>query len=134
MLTRPNSKTHIALLYKSFTKENYEHSSFKEILDLIEDNAFNLNYNYSIYADYHEVQEHIFLPIFHTYYLNSEKKNVIILSNKMYDIPELYPYHNYYLYGDKETTKEDYELLTKAHPNIKFTQINSIKEMIEHGL
>jgi len=131
-LIRPNIKTNnIALLYSEFNKTNYEDSAFKEIIDLLNDKIISLDFNYAIYCDTHFVKEHIFLPIFHTYYLNCDKKHVVILSPEMYEIIELYPFHSYYLYGDKEKTKEDYETLKETYKNVSIKQITNIKEILD---
>jgi len=126
---RPNNRNHIALAYDTFEPLCLEHEAIKEILSLIKDDNFNMNFTYAIYTDQSFVKENLFLPIFHTYYLNSDKKSVLLLSPETYDMPSIYPHHSYFIYGDKEKTQKDFNELQNAYPKIELKQISSLKEL-----
>lgn len=128
-LQRPNNRKHIALVYNSFNNDTIKDEALQEILSMIGDNSFNLNCTYGIYTDQSFVKENLFIPIFHTYYLNSDLKYVILRSKDEYDIPYVYKHHEYYLYGPKDKTEEDLKELQSRHPGVSFKQIESIKEI-----
>lgn len=129
-LHRPNLKQHIALAYSSFTNDTYQDTAYQEILEKIDDNNFNMTYTYAIYTDHFMVKENIFLPIFHTYYLNSSPKLVILRNKECYDLPIVYPYHKYYIYDSYDTSQDDCEKIKQLAKTDHVYVINSLKDII----
>ena len=128
-LQRPNNKDHIALVYQIFTQQDYNDEAYKEIIKHLNNNAFNLKYTYAIYTDQCMVKENIFLPIFHTYYLNSAPKKVILRQDGCFDLPLVYPYHEYYIYRSLSDVENVVQQLEKASPKTKITIIDSLKDI-----
>lgn len=116
---------HLAFVCGVFDQTKYESEPIKELISLIFDNDFKKSYNYAIYTDDYIVKQNIFAPRFHTYYLNSDAKDVILLDDKLIDIPSIYGHHRYYIYNNPEL----YEKYTQANPDIVFTQIKSLKDI-----
>jgi len=115
---------HLAVACSIFSHETYELECLKEIVSLSLDNDFANKFTHAIYCDEMQIRENIFMPRFHTYYLNSDAKHVIILDEQMIDLPETYTHHKYYVYANDELFKK----LSKSCKNIK--NIQSIKEII----
>ncbi len=128
-LQRPNDRKHIAVVYSSFNNDSIQDDAMKELLSLSTDNSFNLSFTYAVYTDQSFIKENLFIPIFHTYYLNSDSKYVILRSKDEYDLPYVYKHHKYCLYGPKDATISDYEELQKKYSGVSFQQIESIKEL-----
>lgn len=129
---RPNYRNHIALAYDTFHHEIIQNDeALKDLLSLSKENNFNLNFTYAIYTDQSFIPSNLFLPVFHIHYLNSDLKYVILRSSSLYDLPMVYKHHKYLLYGDKNKTLQDFELLKKNYPETQFQQISSIKELYE---
>jgi hypothetical protein len=119
--------TQLAIACTSFNAERYNEDCFKEFLEvmLTDDDQFRKTYSYSIYSDTFSVPHNLFVPRFHTYYLNSDKKHVIILDAGMIDLPMVYNHHEYYIYNDKEL----FAKFEEKYDNV--THIHSIKEIIK---
>ena len=98
---------------------------------MVESNTdeFNGLFNYAIYSDSSSVKENILIPMFHTYYLGSDVKEVIILQEQMYSIIEVYQYHKYYLYGKKTELEDSINKIKDVLPSASVTVIESIKEI-----
>lgn len=127
MVKRPNLKTHIALYYSNYIDSSILNSDcIKELLMFSGSFDFAMNFTYAIYADHSMVKDNMMIPIFHSYYLNSDPKMVVLMDNNALDILELYPYHNFYIYQNAET----YQLFKTKFPNHRIQLINSIKELI----
>jgi hypothetical protein len=129
---RPNIKNHIGIYYpSSIDSTTIQDICIKEILELCGTFDFSMNFTYAIYADNSLIADNIFIPIFHTFYLNSDPK-IIVLRDKMpIDILELYPYHDFCIYNDEKiTTKEDFDLLKNKFPKHKLRLISSLKDLI----
>lgn len=132
---RPNNRNHIALAYGIFNNDSINNEPLQEILSLLKNNAFNLSFTYGIYTDQNFVKENLFMPIFHTYYLNSDSKYVVLTSELTYDLPYVYTHHKYLLYGDKTKTLKDFEQLkTLYSTNIEIQQIESFKEIYDNEI
>ena len=128
-VSRPNKKRHLALLYSSFGLEQLEDPCFKELMVESNTDEFNSLFNYAIYSDTSSVKENILIPMFHTYYLGSDVKEVIILEEQMYSIIEVYKYHKYYLYGKKTELEDSINKIKDVLPSASVTVIESIKEI-----
>jgi hypothetical protein len=126
---RPNPKKHIALAFSVFTSENYKDVAYQEILNEINNNNFNMSYTYAIYSDQCMVKENIFLPIFHSYYLNSDPKLVILRSKECYDLPIVYNYHEYFIYNESPESSIIVDQMKSTIPNVKISLINSLKDI-----
>jgi len=126
---RPHDKKHIALAFSSFTNDQYKDIAYKELIDNISDNSFNLQYTYGIYTDHFMVKENIFLPIFHIYYLNSSKKSVILRQEECYDLPIIYPHHDYYIYNESNNHEQICDNLKQISGISNIYIINSIKDI-----
>lgn len=116
---------HLAVACSVFTPKTYESECIKELIELSLTNEFKRQYNYAIYTDDFQVASNMFIPQFHMYYLNTEKKDVILLDNKLLSLPHVFNHHNYYTYNDEELLAE----LSEKYPDIKFKNIKSIKEI-----
>lgn len=131
---RPNIKDHIAIYCgASIEPTTLEHVCIKELLELAGSFDFAMRFTYAIYANHSMVKDNMMIPIFHSYYLNSDPKMVILIDHNPIDILELYPYHNFYVYEDPERYYEDterYNLLKTQFPNHSIKLIHSIKEII----
>lgn len=123
-IQKPYISQHLAVAFSKFSNESYETKCFKELLKLILDDSFKKNFNYAIYCDDFTVKMNIFIPRFHTYYLNSETKDVIIMDDHLIDLPQIYDHHRYYVYDDKKL----FDKFNGKHKNIK--HIKSIKDII----
>jgi hypothetical protein len=127
---RPNIKNHIAILYSgTIDSTTLADVCVQELLGLCGSYDFAMNFTYAIYADNNIIADNIFIPIFHTYYLNSDPKMVILRDTKAIDILELYPYHEYYIYNNPEAEQE-LSILQKQFPNHKIRIIESIKDLL----
>lgn len=128
---RPNIKNHIAIYYANpLDLKITEDNVIKEIIELCGTFDFAMNFTYAIYTDHSMINENIFIPIFHTFYLNSEPKIVILRDKLPIDILELYPYHNFYIYNDSITTEKDFNLLKDKFPELKIKLISSLRDLI----
>lgn len=116
---------HLAIACSAFSAKTYESECIKELIELSITDEFKRKYNYAIYTDDFQVPDNIFVPTFHLYYLNSDKKDVVLLDEKLIDIPGIYSHHNFYTYKDDELLKQFQE----KYSNITFTNIQSIKEL-----
>lgn len=129
---RPNIKNHIAIYYSTTIDSSIiEDLCIKELLELCGSLDFSMKFTYAIYADNSLISENIFIPIFHTYYLNSEPKIVVIRDSLQLslDILELYPYHDFCLYKD-ENSESNFKFLQDRFPNHKLRLISSLKELL----
>jgi hypothetical protein len=129
---RPNTRNHIAIYYPvDVDSKTIEDIAIKEILELCGTLEFSMNFTYAIYTDNSLISENIFVPIFHTYYLNSEPKIVVIRDSLRLalDILELYPYHDFCLYKD-ENSESNFKFLQDRFPNHKLRLISSLKELL----
>lgn len=115
----------LALTCSVFDAEMYQSKCFQELLELMKSDEFLFDYNYAIYTDSYIVAENAFTPYFHTYYLNSDKKDVILLDEKMIDLPEVYDHHNFYIYDNEELLK----IYKEKYPNLEIKNIKSLKEI-----
>jgi len=130
---RPNIKTHIAIYYGDTLDSGIANDPcIKELLELCGSFDFAMNFTYAIYADHHMISNNMMIPIFHSYYLNSDPKVVILRDPAAIDVFELYPYHTYYLYVDKTNEKEaeKYEKLKNKLDQYQIKLIDSIREII----
>ena len=121
-LSRPNMRLHIGLVTETFNKNSLEHTAIKQLIEKTGNYEFMMNYTYAVYADYNLLQQHIMLPVFHTYHLNSDTKKLIFLDDRMLHLANIYPYHKFYVF-------EKYENM----PN-NISVINSIEEIINEEL
>lgn len=117
--------THLAIGCSEFNQKTYESDCVKELIELALTNEFKQKHNYAIYTDDFQVPKNIFVPHFHLYYLNTEKKDVILLDEKLIEIPEIYNHHNFYVYNDKELL----EKFEEKYHKLTFKNITSIKEI-----
>lgn len=129
---RPNIKNHIGIYYpNSIDSSTVQDICIKEVLELCGSFDFAMNFTYAIYADNSLISENIFFPIFHTFYLNSDPKMIILRDKMPIDILELYPYHNFYIYNDgKVTNEDDFNILKDKFPTHKLKLISSLKDLI----
>lgn len=129
---RPNLKNHIAIYYGDFiaSEDLKKDSCITEIIGLCGSFDFAMNFTYAIYADSHGIQDNMIMPIFHTYYLNSDPKIVILRNTNSTDILSIYPHHKYYLYNDNTNTDDIYKKIKEQFPSYDLTIINSIKDII----
>lgn len=116
---------HLAVACSEFTSKTYDTDCVKELIQLALNNEFKQKYNYAIYTDNFNVPKNIFVPFFHLYYLNTEKKDVILLDEKLIDIPEIYSHHNFYTYNDQKLL----EKFEDKYHKLTFKNIKSIKEI-----
>ena len=116
---------HLAIACSAFTPKTYESDCVKELLELSLKDEFKRKYNYAIYTDEFQVPSNMFIPQFHLYYLNTEKKDVILLDEELIDLPEVYDHHNFYTYNNETLLGK----LKEKYPKITFTNIKSIKEL-----
>jgi hypothetical protein len=127
---RPNIKNHIAIVYSgTIDSKTLEDVCIREILELCGVYDFAMNFTYAIYADHNLIADNMFMPIFHTYYLNSDPKIVVLRDTKAVDLLELYPYHEYYIYKNDDAEK-DLSVLKEQFPNHKIKIIDTIKDLI----
>lgn len=115
---------HLAIACSAFSQMSYESKCFQELVSLILDDEFKKNFNYAIYCDDFMVKSNIFLPRFHTYYLNSDTKDVVLMDEQLIDLPQIYDHHRYYIYDDKKL----FDKFEAKHNNIK--HIKSLKEIV----
>jgi hypothetical protein len=120
----PYISNHLAVAYSVFSTSSYSEPCFKELSQLVLDDKFNKTFTYAIYCDDFIVKENIFVPRFHTYYLNSETKDVIIMDEHLIDLPEIYNHHKYYIYNNEELLNK----FVEKHINVQ--HVNSIKDII----
>ncbi len=119
---RENKKLHIGFLVETLDKKCLELEAVKQILEKTEDYDFMLNFTYSFYTDYNMMTEQLPLPVFHTYYLNTDKKSVVLMDNKLLNICDIYDYHDYYSF-------EKYDEMPSSVKLIK-----SLQEIIDEKL
>lgn len=132
IIKRPNIKNHIGIYYGGMIDSTIlEDKPIQELLSLSGDFDFAMNYTYAIYSDSNQIQESMMLPIFHSYYLNSDPK-MIILRNLYHaiDIIELYSYHRFYIYTDQNNAIDTHKQFTDRFPKVSIELINSIKDII----
>lgn len=115
----------IAIACSHLNQKMYENPCFQELLNLIKDEEFNRNYNYAIYTDEMSVKENLFIPRFHTYYLQSKTKDVILLDKESLTIAEVYGHHRFYIYNNKQLL----DTFKRYYENINITHIQSIKDI-----
>jgi len=115
---------HIGLACSVFNGESYKTQCFQELLSLMSEEEFRSTFNYGIYTDDLQVNTNLFLPVFHVYYLNSDSKGIVIMDEKMIDLPSIYDHHKYYVHNNQEL----YDKLQEKYPN-KIIHITSIKDM-----
>lgn len=117
--------TQLAIACSSFNAEHYKSDCFKELLEvmLTDDDQFKTTHSYAIYSDNFHIEHNLFVPRFHTYYLNSDKKHVILLDEGMLDLPAVYNHHEYYVYDNKEL----FGKFEEKYDNV--SHIHSIKEI-----
>lgn len=128
---RPAIKNHIGMCYgNTIDNKALKDKYIQELIDLGGEYDFAMNYTYAIYADTNTVISNIFLPIFHTIYLNSSPKLIIIRNKDYADIMELYPYHSFYVCSD-QYTESDYAQLKDQFTNSNLNFISSIKDIIQ---
>lgn len=113
----------LGMAFSTFDEQAYDSECFKEILQLILDDDFKNKFNYAIYCDNLRSSHNVFVPAFHIYYLNSDTKHIIILDEKLIDLPDIYNHHKYYIYNNKELL----EIFKEKYNNI--THITSIKDL-----
>lgn len=116
---------HLAIACSVFDQKTYESPCLKELLELTLDDKFKRAYNYAIYTDDFQVPVNIFVPNFHLYYLNTETKDVVLLDEKLLEIPAVYDHHNYYTYNNEEFL----EKLEDKYHKLNFTNVKSLKEI-----
>lgn len=116
----------IALVCHMLNQEVYESPCVQEVVSLIYDEDFNREYNYAIYTDEMPFKENIFMPRFHTYYLQSKTKDVILLDEQSLPVVEVYSHHRFYIYNNKNLL-EKYNEQYENKDNIK--HIKSIKDI-----
>lgn len=115
---------HLGIACSVFSQDTYETACFQELVSLMLDDDFKRNVVYAIYCDEMIVKENIFVPKFHTYYLHSDTKDVVILDEKLIDLPKVYNHHRYYIYGNKKLL----EKFEEQYDNI--TYIESLRDII----
>lgn len=118
-------ENHLGIACSVFNAKTYESACFKELLELALTNDFKQKYNYAIYTDDFQVPMNIFVPNFHLYYLNTDKKDVILLDEKLIDLPEVYDHHNFYTYDNEKLLEQ----LENKYHKLTFKNIKSIKEI-----
>lgn len=127
---RPNIKNHIAIVYtEAIDSKILEDVCVREILELCGVYDFAMNFTYAIYTDNNLISDNMFIPIFHTYYLNSDPKMVVLRDAKAVDILELYPYHEYYILRN-DNAERDLSFLKEQFPKHKIKIIEAIKDLI----
>ena len=114
---------HLAVACTRFDQSVYDGECFKELMQLAMTTDFQKNFNYAIYCDDVQVKANVFIPQFHTYFLVSDTKDVILLDKGLIDIPEVYNHHRYYIYNNEELFEE-----CKAK-GYNVTNIKSIKDI-----
>jgi len=120
---------HLALAFATFNAKAYQDPCFKELIELMTDKDFNSKYTYAIFTDTYDVSDNAFVPYFHLYYLNSSKKDVILLDDQVIDLPKIYSHHKYYIYNNEELLK----LFRSEYPDLPLSHIKSLKE-IDHDV
>ena len=118
----------IGLAYSAFTQQSYQSAPFQQLLVMASDGDFGKRVNYSIYTDTLQVAQNMFLPSFHTYYLNSETKDVILMDEYLLELPEIYDHHRYYVFSDN---KEAVKKFTDKYGD-KIKVISSLQEVIDN--
>lgn len=121
--------TQLGIACSAFTSETYNSDCFKELLEIMltDSDQFKKTYSYAIYSDMFQVPHNLFVPRFHTYYLNSDKKHVILLDEGMIDLPLVYNHHEYYIYDNKEL----FDKFEEKYDNV--SHISSIKEITKES-
>lgn len=129
---RPNIKNHIAIYYDTHINEKIlkEDVCVNELMLLNNDYKFAINFTYAIYTDMHSMKDNMFIPIFHSFYLNSDPKIVILRGSNVDDILELYPYHQFVIYKTNDTDTGRYTELSDRFPDHDIKLINSLKDLI----
>jgi hypothetical protein len=123
-ITTPYITNHLGIACSVFGAPSYESECFKELIELMLDDNFKQTFNYAIYCDDFIVKPNIFVPRFHTYYLNSETKDVIIMDEHLIDLPTIYNHHRYYIYNNQEL----FDKFVDKYKDIK--HIKSIKDIV----
>jgi len=116
---------HLGVACSVFDNKTYESPCVKELIKLSLDDKFKTKYNYAIYTDDFQVPVNLFIPNFHLNYLNTEKKDIVILDEKLLEIPAVYDHHNYYTYDNEELL----EKLEDKYHKLTFTNIKSLEEI-----
>lgn len=113
----------LALYYKSIDHDifnDYRYISLMEIL--IKDNNF-VKYNYAFYTDSYLLKNNIFIPVFHTMYLASGSKRVVISNKDDVWLTEIFNNNTFYVLNNETDTEFDYE-------SYGIEKINSIEDIL----
>ena len=126
---RPANRKDLAICYKSFTDTEVNNDPLiKELHDICTEPKFYTNWTYSIYSDANLVSENMFLPCFHTSALNSSKK-FVILRAPLYDLINIYSWHEYVIYGEGEEELEMLEQIKKSFPDLTVKHITNLEDL-----
>jgi hypothetical protein len=122
-INQPYISKHLGIACSVFSQNTYDTKCFQELISLMLDDNFQRNFTYAIYCDDFLVKSNLFIPRFHTYYLNSETKDIIIMDEHLIDLPEIYNHHKYYIYDNQKLLAQ----FEEKYANIK--SIKSIKDI-----
>lgn len=123
MLSTDSSKIstiNISIFYKVLSNSVTKEKPIVELLQLLNEKQNIYKYQYAFYTDINELNNNIFIPVFHTMFLGCSNNNVVIGKPEDKWICELFPNNKYYMFNDSQND-------TDAPKDI--TIINSIKEI-----
>jgi hypothetical protein len=120
---KPYISQHLGIACSTFSQNDYESKCFQELVELMLDDNFKKFFTYAIYCDDFLIQSNLFIPRFHTYYLHSDTKDIIVMDENMIDLPQIYNHHHYYIYNNQKL----FEKFEEKYDNIK--HIQSIKDI-----
>lgn len=126
---RPANRKDLAICYKSFTDtEIHNDPLIKELHTVCTESKFYTRWTYAVYADANLVSENMFTPCFHTSALNSSKK-FVILRGPLYELINIYSWHEYIIYGDNEEDLAMLKQIKEAFPDVSVKHIETLKDL-----
>ena len=126
---RPANRKDLAICYRSFTDaEMRDDPLIKELHTVCAEPKFYTRWTYAVYTDANLVSENMFTPCFHTSALNSSKKTVILRAS-LYELINIYSWHEYLVYGDKEEDLQMLKQIKEAFPDVSVKHIETLKDL-----
>lgn len=107
----------IALYYRTVDESVFADSRFSELINhLCQDKNF-LDYSYALYCDSYLLRTNIFIPVFHTMYLSSGNKNVILNNYEDLWLLDAFKNNTYYMIHNDQYDLSQFNIT--SIPNIK---------------
>lgn len=112
----------LAIYYKIIDNNIFNDSRYIEFMNIIMQNRSFLAYNYAFYTDSYILRNNIFMPVFHTMYLASGSKKVLVEDHQDLWLIDVFNNNEFYIIQNEKDAFD--------YSSFDVKKINHIRDML----